>query len=174
VGNEAGDTREAKAWFEEIGARGLASLGAVSGLILSLMIVLATAPPLPARPSERKSEQSIPIEKPDKVEAKPVSATRQGLIAAPQPLASAPNVEAAVSVPSPTNALSTSSMRPLVSAPQPGRPAPEATASPSIYAESGSSDFSYLGRGGGTVHVSGYYRKNGTYVQPHTRRSRSR
>jgi hypothetical protein len=28
--------------------------------------------------------------------------------------------------------------------------------------------------GGGSVHVSGYYRKNGTYVSPYTRRSPSR
>ena len=45
---------------------------------------------------------------------------------------------------------------------------PEADVAPASFAESPSTSSS---DSSGTVHVRGYYRKNGTYVQPYTRRS---
>ncbi|WP_143813387.1 hypothetical protein [Parabacteroides provencensis] len=45
----------------------------------------------------------------------------------------------------------------------------------SNYTLSNSSKYNYKSTStGGTVHVKGYYRKNGTYVKPHTRRAPSR
>jgi hypothetical protein len=169
--NDSVSVQQSGKWFEQFGARGLATLGAAWGLVISLIIVLGTAPRLPARPAKPKSEQPVQLEKPR--EAKPASPAKRDLIAAPQPLVSTPKAEAAVSVPSASNAVATNSVQPFVSPPELERsvsePAPSASASMSTSEQSSGS--SYSASGGGTVHVRGYYRKNGTYVQPHTRRS---
>src|SRR4051794_9494755 len=94
--NEGQERQQARAWFEVIGTPGLAYLGAVLGLFLSVTIVLATAPPLPAKPAELKKTQVIQAEKPKGVEARTVPASAEGLISAPQPLVSMPKPEANV------------------------------------------------------------------------------
>jgi hypothetical protein len=173
MGHEPGDTQESKAWYEEIGARGLASLGALSGLIVSLMIVFATAAPLPARPSERGTKQRTEGKKPESVETIPASPTSSGRVAPQQPRVSDQTSEAAGSVATPPNAVSTNPVRPLISALEPERSASEPA--PTFSSDTSSSGPtaapSWSGSANGTVQVRGYYRKNGTYVQPHTRRS---
>jgi hypothetical protein len=173
TGNEGQERQQARAWFEVIGAPGLASLGAVLGLFLSVTIVLATAPPLPARPAELKKTPVILAEKPGGVEERTVLTSTQGLISAPQPLVSMPKAEATVApAPRPqpvtvnasTSPMSTSAPEQVATQTAPTWPS---YTEPSISASSSSG----TGGGGGTVHVRGYYRKNGTYVQPHTRRA---
>jgi hypothetical protein len=155
-------------WFEAFGARGFASVGAALGLTLSLILVWSTAPPLPAAAAQPKSRPVVQAEKPPSEEVKPSVTAKQALLANPQPLVSAPKAQVSLVASPPSRVVPTTSPRPLPSSPAAERSDSETPSSPPTY---GGASESSSGSGGGTVDVRGYYRKNGTYVSPHTRRS---
>ncbi len=163
-----GQSHQSNAWFEACGSRGFASIGAAVGLVFSLGLVWATAPPLPAAPSHPRKSSVVQAEKPTAEEVKPDVAPKQAFLASPQPLVSTPKAEASLVARPPSSTVPTTAPRPFLSAPTAERIDSETASSSSTY--SGASDSS-SGTGGGTVNVRGYYRKNGTYVSPHTRRS---
>jgi hypothetical protein len=161
-------SHKSNAWFEAFGIRGFASLGAALGLALSLVLVWSTAPPLPAAPTPPKSRPVVQAEKLPSEEVKPSVGAKQVLLTSPQPLVSAPKAQASLLASPPASVVPTTTPRPLLSTPAAERSDSETLSSPPTY--SGASESS-AGSGGGTANVRGYYRKNGTYVQPHTRRS---
>jgi hypothetical protein len=179
AGVESDSERSAKsqAWFDAVGARGFASLGAALGLVLSLAMVWQGSPPVPAAQAEVKSPPVNQTEQAAGDEARPSVAPKvqASLPVSPQPLVSAPTVEVTpITIPSPVAA---SSPAPRSSAPA-DRPDPETdagTTAPSTPPDGGfSGSSSSSGSSGGSVHVRGYTRKNGTYVAPYTRRSSRR
>ena len=171
MGSDTARLPQSSAWFEAFGARGLASLGAVLGLILSVTLVLATAPPLPAGPSQSKSRPVVRAEKSASEVAKPGVTSTQASLASPQPLVSAPKAQAPVAASPLPNAAPPTTPRPLLSTPSAECSDSQTPSSSPTYSGASESSSSYSGSGSGTVQVGGYYRKNGTYVQPHTRRS---
>ena len=169
-------SHESNAWFEAFGSRGFAFLGAALGLAFSLVLVWATASPLPAAPSRPKTSPVVQAEKPPSEEEKASVTAKQALLARPQPLVSAPRPHASLAVSPPSSTAPTSASAPLLSTPpaeqsDPGDLTSKPTPSTPEYGRSSESSASPSGSSGGTVHVPGYYRKNGTYVQPYTRGS---
>jgi hypothetical protein len=73
MGNDRGNAKQLKAWFEEVGARGFPFSGAVLGLTVSLMIVIATAQSAPNRRGERRDDKGTHAQKSEAVEGKPSS-----------------------------------------------------------------------------------------------------
>lgn len=171
------------AWFERVGQRTFVALGGVIGLLLSLLLVNYVAParvvvasaPAATPPA---SEQATAIMGTQDAPVEPASS--EGTVQTEQ---ASPDV---VTVPMPARGIQASQSAPLPASPV----AETATAgdsstppglggfsaggmvdkpSPSYSLPSPPSSDSYSG--GGTVHVRGYYRKDGTYVRPHTRRS---
>jgi hypothetical protein len=169
-------SHESNAWFEAIGSRGFASLGAALGLAFSLVLVWATAPSLPAAPSRPKTSPVVQAEKPPSEEVKASVTAKQALLASPLPLVSAPRPHTSLVVSHPSSTVPTSASAPLLSTPPaeqsgPGDSTSKSTPSTPEYGRSSESSASPSGSRGGTDHVRGYYRKNGTYVQPYTRGS---
>ena len=165
--SEVAQLDKSTAGFEAFGARGFASVGAAVGLALSLVLAWATAAPLPASPTHTKSRPAVQAETPAPEEVKPSVTAKQASLSSPQPLPSTPKAEAPVAANSPASVTPLPSPRPLLSEPAAERSEPEPASSPSTY---GGTSESSTRTGGGTVDVRGYYRKNGTYVSPHTRR----
>jgi hypothetical protein len=164
-----GQSHRCTVWFEAFGSRGFAFLGASLGFALSLLLIWATAPPLPAAAARPKGSPVVQAEKPTAEDATPSVAVKQGFLASPQPLVSPPRAETSLATSSSPSAVPVTTPRPLLSTPAAERSDSETTSRSST--SNGASDAS-SGTGGGTVNVRGYYRKNGTYVAPHTRRAR--
>jgi hypothetical protein len=178
VESDSGRSAISQTWFDAVGARGFASLGAALGLVLSLAMVWQTAPPAPASQAEVKSPAVNLIEQAAGDEGRPSVAPKVPASppVSPQPLVSAPPVEVTpIAIPSPAPV---SSPAPPSSAPSADSSAPETdpgTPTPTTPTDGGfSGSSSSSGSSGGSVHVRGYTRKNGTYVAPYTRRSSRR
>jgi hypothetical protein len=165
------------AWFDRAGPRGFTAVGAVLGLAVALVVVeyISPAKPVAAAPSPAvdsmgqapsavspsqaestgtgqggasRATTASPVRRDGDGADPPATRAADAGSPVPMPLVSAPPV--------PANP-PTLSTRENDSSPTSRVPAPSYTAPSSSYS------------GGGTVHVRGYYRKNGTYVQPHTR-----
>src|SRR3954470_13113601 len=104
VVSELAQSSKSKAWFEELGLRGLASLGAVLGLNLAIAIIGLTALLLDASPTQSKSRAVVQAERPTSEGVKPSVTPDQALPAGPQPLVSTPKTHASVLADPPSNA----------------------------------------------------------------------
>ena len=191
---------DARAWFEVVGARGFAAIGALTGLALGLFIVLVLIPaPSAATPLAVADQPALSSARPTvSAETTNSPAFSTPTLTDTRPASSMVTATQRVDPETPPEPLETSSqaktfVTPFVSAPVSSEPrsssyrASEAagaicgypTASGPCQNHVKDSGYCYLHKsqvylapsssGGGTVHVRGYYRKNGTYVSPHTR-----
>jgi hypothetical protein len=127
----------------ELPRNGFVLIGGIIGFVIALVLLgVAPAPPATARQTS-----------PDR------STGQRGAAASVEQAPEQTAIEPA------STEISERSTQPTtrLAAPAPSSPPPAYTPSSPSYTPSYSGD--------GTVHVRGYYRKNGTYVQPYTRRA---
>lgn len=179
-------------WFERIGASGFAGLGATVGLAISLLLVSSAAREAPAAPDQVAPRTAVHVSAPGASPApsppmpQPVPTPAEALTQLPAP---APPPRAPLLVPAPAAPPATVASVTAVPDTATLEPSERSSASTCGYITASGEPCrnpvsrggycylhrapdptpSYSGSTGGTVHVRGYYRKNGTYVRPHTR-----